>query len=101
MEDLWTFNEERVARAIFASPVPVVSAIGHEIDFTISDFVADLRAPTPSAAAERLAPVLADLELTLATQSGAAAPGHGAAGAGAARAARAAARAAGGPSPAR
>ncbi|NNB97648.1 exodeoxyribonuclease VII large subunit [Corallococcus exiguus] len=70
VEDLWTFNEERVARAIFASPVPVVSAIGHEIDFTISDFVADLRAPTPSAAAERLAPVLADLELTLATQSG-------------------------------
>ncbi|WNZ59350.1 exodeoxyribonuclease VII large subunit [Myxococcus sp. MxC21-1] len=70
VEDLWTFNEERVARAIFASPVPVVSAIGHEIDFTISDFVADLRAPTPSAAAERLAPVLADLELTLATQAG-------------------------------
>ncbi|MBL0696667.1 exodeoxyribonuclease VII large subunit [Comamonas sp. JC664] len=70
VEDLWTFNEELVARAIFASPVPVVSAIGHEIDFTISDFVADLRAPTPSAAAERLAPVLADLELTLATQAG-------------------------------
>ncbi|RKH42338.1 exodeoxyribonuclease VII large subunit [Corallococcus sicarius] len=70
VEDLWTFNEERVARAIFASPVPVVSAIGHEIDFTIADFVADLRAATPSAAAERLSPVLADLELTLATQSG-------------------------------
>jgi exodeoxyribonuclease VII large subunit len=68
-EDLWTFNEERVARAIFASPVPVVSAIGHEIDFTISDFVADWRAPTPSAAAERLAPVLQDLEYTLATWS--------------------------------
>ncbi|HYO65374.1 MAG TPA: exodeoxyribonuclease VII large subunit [Archangium sp.] len=68
-EDLWTFNEERVARAIFASPVPVVSAIGHEIDFTISDFVADWRAPTPSAAAERLAPVLQDLEYGLATQS--------------------------------
>ncbi|OJT20137.1 exodeoxyribonuclease VII large subunit [Archangium sp. Cb G35] len=68
-EDLWTFNEERVARAIFASPVPVVSAIGHEIDFTISDFVADWRAPTPSAAAERLAPVLQDLEYALATQS--------------------------------
>jgi exodeoxyribonuclease VII large subunit len=67
-EDLWTFNEERVARAIFASPVPVVSAIGHEIDFTISDFVADWRAPTPSAAAERLAPVLSDLEYGLATQ---------------------------------
>ncbi|QSQ14728.1 exodeoxyribonuclease VII large subunit [Myxococcus landrumensis] len=70
VEDLWTFNEEEVARAIFASPVPVVSAIGHEIDFTISDFVADWRAPTPSAAAERLAPVLADLELSLATQAG-------------------------------
>jgi exodeoxyribonuclease VII large subunit len=70
VEDLWTFNEEEVARAIFASPVPVVSAIGHEIDFTISDFVADWRAPTPSAAAERLAPVLADLELALATQAG-------------------------------
>ncbi|WP_375772785.1 exodeoxyribonuclease VII large subunit [Archangium gephyra] len=68
-EDLWTFNEERVARAIFASPVPVVSAIGHEIDFSISDFVADWRAPTPSAAAERLAPVLQDLEYSLATQS--------------------------------
>ncbi|NTX01590.1 exodeoxyribonuclease VII large subunit [Myxococcus sp. CA040A] len=70
VEDLWTFNEEEVARAIFASPVPVVSAIGHEIDFTISDFVADWRAATPSAAAERLAPVLADLELSLATQAG-------------------------------
>jgi exodeoxyribonuclease VII large subunit len=68
-EDLWTFNEERVARAIFASPVPVVSAIGHEIDFTISDFVADWRAPTPSAAAERLAPVLQELEYGLATWS--------------------------------
>jgi len=67
-EDLWTFNEERVARAIFACPVPVVSAIGHEIDFTISDFVADWRAATPSAAAERLAPVLQDLEYDLATQ---------------------------------
>ncbi len=69
MEDLWTFNEERVARAIHACPVPVVSAIGHEVDFTIADFVADLRAPTPSAAAERLAPVLRDLELGLAMSS--------------------------------
>lgn len=67
VEDLWTFNEEAVARAIFDCPVPVVSAIGHEVDFTIADFVADFRAPTPSAAAERLAPVLSELELSLAT----------------------------------
>jgi len=62
IEDLWEFNEEIVARAIFHSAVPIVSAVGHEIDFTICDFVADLRAPTPSAAAELIVPDIIDLQ---------------------------------------
>lgn len=66
MEDLSAFNHEGLARAIFASSVPVVSAIGHETDFTIADFVADLRAPTPSAAAELVTPNLLDCRMQLA-----------------------------------
>jgi exodeoxyribonuclease VII large subunit len=65
-EDLWAFNDEKVARAIAASPVPTVSAVGHEVDVTIADYVADARAATPSAAAELVAPVLDDLRRDLA-----------------------------------
>jgi exodeoxyribonuclease VII large subunit len=62
LEDLWAFNEEQVARAIFECSTPVVSAVGHEVDFTIADFVADVRAATPSAAAEMVAPDKKEME---------------------------------------
>lgn len=70
MEDLWCFNDESLAREIYRSDIPVISAVGHEVDFTICDFVSDLRAPTPSAAAELVMPLKSELAQWAQTQTG-------------------------------
>ncbi len=71
LEDLWAFNEELVARAIFHSAIPIISAVGHEIDYTIADFVADMRAPTPTAAAQMVVPSLIELREQIAADGAA------------------------------